>query len=111
MKKKYTHIINKAVLTAIIECGGSQTKLASKLGMNRSYIAKSLNQYLNSNGVIFPTFLLGEFKKVFPKIPIIEYTQIVTVHSETKSFCKKLIADFIQKGKTTYRIRQYVEKA
>lgn len=100
-QKKYKYVINQAILTALVEyCEGSQTKLAEKLGMDRSYITKSLNE------LVFPTFLLGKFKKVFPKIPLIQYTQVVTVRSDVKIFCKKLIADFMLKGKQTPRLRE-----
>jgi len=95
MKKKYTHIINQAVLTAIVKyCDGSQTKLAEKLGMNRSYISKTLNTYCNT----FPPYLIGKFRTTFPTIPLKQYAEQVTVKSDVRIFCRKLILEFIAKG-------------
>lgn len=89
------HIINKAVLDAIVECGGSQKKLADKLGMNRSYLASVLGSY---NGGC-PPQLRYKLKKAFPIIPLKEYEKTIEVESNQFRFCKRLIWEFLKKGK------------
>ena len=88
------HIINKAVLDAIVECGGSQKKLADKLGMNRSSLAFVLSSYKGD----CPPQLRYKLKNAFP-IPLKEYEKTIEVESNQFRFCKRLIWDFLKKGK------------
>ena len=89
------HIINKAVLDAIVECGGSQKKLANKLGMNRSSLAFVLSSYKGD----CPPQLRYKLKNAFPVIPLKEYEKTMEVESNQFRFCKRLIWDFLKKGK------------
>ena len=89
------HLINKAVLDAIVECGGSQKKLAKKLGINRNTFVTNLN---DKTGYCSP-HLRYKIREVYPIIPAKEYEKILEVESNQLRFCKKLIWDFLKKGK------------
>ncbi|MBO7695029.1 MAG: hypothetical protein J6T10_20615 [Methanobrevibacter sp.] len=89
------HLINKAVLDAIIECGGSQKKLADKLGMNRSSLAFVLSSYKGG----CPPQLRYKLKNAFPIIPLKEYEKTIEVESNQFRFCKKLIMEFLKNGR------------
>lgn len=89
------HIINKAVLDAIVECGGSQKKLADKLGMKRSSLAFVLNSYKGA----CPPNLRYRLKNMFLIIPSKEYEKTIEVESNQFRFCKRLIWEFLKKGK------------
>lgn len=89
------HLINKAVLDAIIECGGSQKKLAKKLGINRNTFINNLD---NQTGNCSP-HLRYKIRVTYPIIPDKEYEKILEVESNQLRFCKKLIWDFLKKGK------------
>lgn len=89
------HLINKAVLDAIVECGGSQKKLAEKLGINRNVLVFALN---NKLGYCSP-YLRYKIKLAYPIIPKKEYEKILEVESNQLRFCKRLIWDFLKKGK------------
>ena len=92
------HLINKAVLDAIVECGGSQKKLADKLGMNRSSLAFVLSSYKGS----CPPQLRYKLKNAFPIIPLKEYEKTIEVESNQFRFCKKLIMEFLKNGRRKY---------
>ena len=89
------HLINKAVLDAIVECGGSQKKLAEKLGINRNTFVSNLNDktgYCTSH-------LRYKIKLAYPIIPDKEYEKILEVESNQFRFCKKLIMEFLKNGR------------
>jgi hypothetical protein len=89
------HLINKAVLDAIVECGGSQKKLADKLGMNRSSLAFILSSFKGA----CPPQLRYKLKNAFPIIPHKEYEKTIEVESNQFRFCKKLIMEFLKNGR------------
>lgn len=89
------HLINKAVLDAIVECGGSQKKLADKLGMNRSSLAFVLSSYKG----VCPPQIRYRLRNAFPIIPLKEYEKTIEVESNQFRFCKKLIMEFLKNGR------------
>lgn len=70
-------------------------KLAKKLGINRNTFVNNLN---SKTGYCSP-YLRYKIRLAYPIIPDKEYEKILEVESNQLRFCKRLIWDFLKKGK------------
>lgn len=87
--------INKGVFLALRQCGGKQTELAKTMGMDRSYLSKTLN----ANKGTCPMYISRHIRHFFPYITCQDFDTIMVVCSDRVRMCGKLMQDFEERGR------------
>lgn len=88
------HKINKGVFLALQKSGYSQSGLAQKLNLDRSYLSKMLNMYKGS----YPMYIAQRIRKKFKDITPVDMDTTLVVQSDCNRVCFKLLKEFEQYG-------------